>query len=196
MKSWRSTISRLAIFVAITFWCALPALAEEAANQDPVESPTGQIFKWLNFLLVFGGIGFLIAKNGGAFFRGNAKEISASIIEAQAVKAEAVRELQSTEQKIARLDQEVSEMRELARSESDVEAQRLRASGEAEIEKIKTAARVEMRAAERAAQQELRGVASTMAVDRAAAIVKSRMNTQVRSKILQYFLDELGRSTN
>ena len=55
---------------------------------------------------------YLIAKNGGAFFRGNAKAIAASITEAQAAKAAADRELSEVNAKISRLDQEVAELRE------------------------------------------------------------------------------------
>src|ERR1700676_2987520 len=97
------------------FFMALPVLAAEGAEPDPAESTAGLIFRWLNFLIVFGGIAYLIARHGGAFFRGNAKEIAASIVEATAVKAEADRELREVEVKIARLDQDVTEMREEAR---------------------------------------------------------------------------------
>ena len=101
-----------------------------------------------------------------------------------AAKAEADRELREVEAKIARLDQEVPELREAARRDSAAEAERLRASGRAEIEKIKQAARAELAASERAAQQELRAMAASMAVERAGALVSSRMNREVRARII------------
>ena len=196
MKSWRPVLTMLANTWAIIFLCTLPALAAEAAEPDPADSTTGLIFRWLNFLIVFGGAGYLIAKHGGAFFRGNAKAIAASITEAQTAKAEADRELHTTQEKIAHLDREVAQMREAARRESEAEAERLRVSGQTEIQKINIAASSELKAAERAAQQELRSLAAAMSVERAAAIVKLRMNPQVRARILQTFLDELGRDVN
>ena len=146
--------------------------------------PRDLVFRWLNFVLVFGGIGYLIAKHGGAFFRANAKAIAASIDEATAAKAQADRELSEVEAKIARLDQEVAELREAARRDSAAEAERLRASGRAEIEKINQAARGELASSERAAQQELRALAASMAVERAGALVSSRMNAEVRARII------------
>jgi F-type H+-transporting ATPase subunit b len=180
----------------IFFFTALPALAEEGAQPDPADSPTGLIFRWLNFLIVFGGIAYLIAKNGGSFFRENAKAIAASIVEATAAKAEADRELREVETKIERLDRDVAEMREEARRNWAAESERLRASGEAEIEKISHAAQEELAATERAAQQQVREMAASMAVERAATLVNSRMNAEVRSRMFQSFLGELGRGAN
>ena len=192
----KRSLPALAGVLVFYFLTALPVLAAEAAKEDPAESPTGLIFRWLNFLLVFGGAGYLIAKHGGAFFLGNAQAIAASIREATAAKAEADRELREFEGKIARLDQEVAEMHEAARRDSASEAERLRASGRAEIEKINQSARAELSAAERAAQQELRALAASLAVERAGALVRSRINSDVRAKMFRAFLGELGRSAH
>jgi F0F1-type ATP synthase membrane subunit b/b' len=166
------------------------------AEPDPADSTAGVIFRWLNFLIVFGGIGYLIAKNGGAFFRANAKEIAASIVQASAAKEEANRELHAVEDKIAHLDQDVAELRQQARRNWEAESQRLYASGVTEIEKINQAARAELAASERAAQQQLRAIAASMAVENAAALVGARMNAEARAKIFQAFLADLGRSRN
>ena len=66
------------------FLFAHSALAAEGAAPNPADSSAGMIFRWLNFALVFGGIAYLIAKRGGAFFSANAKAIAASIHEGTA----------------------------------------------------------------------------------------------------------------
>lgn len=196
MRVWRRAAPLLASGIFAVFLTALPALAAEGAGEDPGASTAGLLFRWLNFFIVFGAIAYLIGKHGGTFFRGNAKAIAESIMEASAAKAEADRELQEVETKIARLDDEVSELRESARRESAAEQDRLVASGRAEVEKISQAARGELSAAERAAQQELRSIAASMAVERAGALVSSRMNGEIRARIFHAFLSELGRSAN
>jgi F-type H+-transporting ATPase subunit b len=180
----------------IFFFMALPVLAAEDAKPDPAESPTGLIFRWLNFLIVLGGIVYLISKYGGTFFRENAKVIEANITEATAVKAEADRELHEAEGKIERLDRDVEEMRKEAQRNWAAESERLHASGQAEIGKIAHAAREELAASERAAQQQVREMAASLAVERAAALVSSQMNAEVRAKMFQSFLSELGRGAN
>lgn len=187
----------VALGMLLTFvLVALPALAAEGAEPDPADSAAGLIFRWLNFIIVFGGMGFLIAKYGGAFFRGNAKEIAASIVQATAAKEEANRELQGVEMKIAQLPQEVTEMREQAARDWAAEADRLRVSGATEIEKINLAAQGELAASERAAQEQLRQMAASLAIQNAAAIVRNRMNAETRGRLFQTFLTELGRSAN
>jgi F-type H+-transporting ATPase subunit b len=193
MKSSRRLLALARSILLILFFTTLPSMAREGGEPDPADSPTGLIFRWLNFLIVFGGIAYLIAKQGPAFFRGNAKEISASIAEATAVKAEADRELRIVETRIARLDQDVAEVREEARRNWAVESERLRASGLAEIEKINLAAQQELAASERAAQHEVREIAASLAVERAAALVSSKMNVEIRAKMFQSFLGEIGR---
>ncbi len=196
MRSLRRFLGIVSCALMTFFFTALPALAAEGAEPDPADSTTGLVFRWLNFVIVFGGIGYLLAKHGGAYFRGNAKDIAASIHEAAAAKAEAERELHAVEAKIAHLNQDVAEMAEEAKRNWAAEAERLQASGLAEIEKIAQAARGELAASERAAQQELREIAAGMAVDRAAALISSRMNAEVRAKMFHTFLNELGRGAN
>jgi F0F1-type ATP synthase membrane subunit b/b' len=196
MKTCRNYLSFVTGALLLSFLVAFPAFAEEGAKADPADSPVGIIFRWINFLIVFGAIGFLIARHGGSFFRANAKEISASIVEAAAIKAEADRELAQAEAKVHNLDRDLAALREEAQRNWAAERERLKASGLAEIEKINQAAVAEMTASERAAQQQLRQVAAAMSVERAAALVTSRMNQEIRSRMFQSFLDKLERGVN
>ncbi len=175
---------------------AIPLFGEESSAPNPADTTTGEIFRWINFLIVFGSLGYLVARYGGDFFRANAKAIAADIHEAAAAKTAAEREMHDVEAKISRLDQEIAEMRDAARRNWEAEAQRLHASGLAEIDKTNQAARAELAATERAAQQQLREIAASLAVQRAAALVSSRMNPQVRARMFQSFLGDLDGSAN
>lgn len=196
MSLFRRLLAITSCALLALFLCALPVLAAEGAEPDPAETTTGLIFRWLNFIIVFGGMGFLIAKYGGNFFRSNAKEIAASIVQATAAKDKAAHALHEVEAKIAHLNQEVADMREQAQKNWEAESQRLYSSGVAEIEKINQAARAELAASERAAQEQLRQVAASLAVQNAAAVVRSRMNVEMRAKLFRTFLADLGRSKN
>lgn len=196
MNSFRRVLTIPSCALLTLFLCALPVLAAEGAEPDPAETTTGLIFRWLNFIIVFGGMGLLIAKYGGNFFRSNAKEIAASIVQATAAKDKAAHELHEVEAKIAHLNQDVADMREQAQKTWEAESQRLYSSGVAEIEKINQAARAELAASERAAQEQLRQVAASLAVQNAAAVVRSRMNVEMRAKLFRTFLADLGRSKN
>ena len=200
MNAPMNTLRRFLLYTSaalLTFFLmALPALAAEGAEPDPADTTTGLVFRWLNFVIVFGGLGYLIAKNGGTYFRGHAKEIAASIVQATAAKEEAANELHAVEAKIERLDRDVAEMRVQAGQNWAAESERLRASGATEIEKINQAARGELAASERAAQQQLRDIAASLAVENAAALVGARMNSEIRARLFQSFLADLERGKN
>jgi F-type H+-transporting ATPase subunit b len=187
----RLSLPILAVVLTGAF-AVLPArAAEEAANQDPVESPIGTVFKWLNFAVVFGVLGYFIAKKAPAFFGARADQIAAAIESAQAAKAEADRQLREAESGLARLDSETAKMREALKKEFEDEAQRLRVAGKQEIEKIDRVADVEIAAARRVARLELRELAARLAAGRAAALIGQQMTPDRRATLMQRFVDEL-----
>ena len=89
--SKRSALLVLGVVFALAL-TSLPLLAQEAAP-DPTDLPVGTLFRWLNFVLVFGGIAYLIVKMGAPYFRTSAQAISGAIQEAAETRAAAAREL-------------------------------------------------------------------------------------------------------
>lgn len=175
---------------------AIPTFAAEGGEPNPAEAPIGTLFRWLNFLLVFGGLGYLIAKKGPAFFRSRAEAISSAMTEAAAARAEAERQLREAEEKLARFDQEVAELRAAAQRESAAEAERLRTATREEVGKIARAARAEIEAAERGARLELKRITAQLAVESADALLRNRINADTQATLFRSFLDDLSRSTN
>jgi F-type H+-transporting ATPase subunit b len=189
-------IRRLSLFIVAvimtSMFAALPArAADETAQQDPVEAPIGTVFKWLNFAVVFGVLGYFIAKKAPAFFGARAEQIAAGIESAQAAKAEADRQLREAESGLARLDGETAAMREALKKEFEDEADRLRVAGKQEIEKIDRAADVEIAAARRVARLELRELAARMAAGRATVLIGQQMTPDRRATLMQRFVDGL-----
>ena len=171
----------------------LPALAQEEAP-NAAESPTGQVFRWINFVLVAGALIWAIRKFGGPYFRSAAKSIQDAIHGAAAGREAAERQLNEANRHLASLDAEIQEMRRAAGRESAAEAERLRALAGGEADKIAKAALAEIEAAERAARQQLRALAARTATERAAALVRQRMNEQAERSLFAEFLGELEKS--
>ena len=193
--SFSSGIFLFAALIAMTAATAV-AFAAENGSPDPADSTVGLVFRWLNFLLVFGGLAYLLARYGGGFFRGRAQTITASIGEAATEKAAAEQELREVSEKVASLDREIAQMHKVAADESAAEAERVAESGRKEITRIEQASRAEIHAAERAARLELKSLAAGMAVDRAGALVRSRMDAKRRAALFQSFLAQLSGRPN
>jgi F0F1-type ATP synthase membrane subunit b/b' len=187
-----ATALTIAVTLALT---SLPLLAaEEAAAPDPAEMPVGTLFRWLNFLLVFGGIGYMVVKLGAPYFRGNARQISGAIKQATETRAAAERELREAEQRTAALNLTIQDLRRAAVQESAKEAERLRALARTESEKISRSASAEIEATERAGRQELRAIAARLATARAAELIRAEMNPATEEALFQAFVGELQRT--
>ncbi len=194
VRRWLSLAAFASLLIAACV--AAPAFAAEGGEPNPAESPIGTVFRWLNFLLVAGAAGYLIAKKAPAFFRGRAESISASIAEAAAAKSAAEQQLQAATEKLGRLDQEVAELRAAAQRESATEAERLRGVTREEAEKIARAAKAEIEAAERTARIELKVIAARLAVERADALIRQELTAERQAALFRTFLDDLARSAN
>jgi F0F1-type ATP synthase membrane subunit b/b' len=168
-----------------------PLLAAEEAAPDPADTATGTIFRWLNFLLVMGGIAYLIGKFGAPYFRSRAEGIAKSIRDAAEMRAASERELREVDERVASLNLEIQELRRVAVRESAAEAERLRELTRVEAERIHNAARAEIVASERVARQELRAIAARLATERAAEITRGRMDPATDAALFRAFVGEL-----
>ncbi|MGA8224535.1 MAG: hypothetical protein WB780_23020 [Candidatus Acidiferrales bacterium] len=187
---------RSAGFVAIlVLISALPLLAEEG-EASPVDSPTGWVFRWLNFAIVFGVIAYFAVTKGGPYFRGQAEEISRKIAEGARAREAAERQRQEVQAKLANIENEIAGMRADAKRDAEAEAQRLRALAREEAHKIERAAAAEIAAADRAARMELKAFAARLAVERAEALVREELTPKSEAALFQAFVQELERSVN
>ena len=174
---------------------SLPALAQEGSS-DVSNMPIGTVFRWLNFLLVFGALAYLIVKYGAPYFRAHAESIAQSIAEAAQTRAAAERELQEWSQKLSSVERKIEEERRTAQRESAADRERIRALAKSDVEKLQQAARAEIAAAERAGAQELRAIAARLATDRAGAIVREQMNAAAEAALFGSFVGELERTVS
>jgi F-type H+-transporting ATPase subunit b len=172
----------------------LPALAQEEQRPQPADTTTGLVFRWLNFALVLGALIWVIRKFGAPYFRGAARAISDAIHGAAAGRAAAEREMSQATRQLASVDAEIQELRRTGARESASEAERLRALAQTEAAKIARAATAEIEAAERMARQQLRGIAARAATDRAAILVRQRMDAAADGALFGAFVGELERS--
>ena len=179
----------------LCFFAAGPLFAAEG-NESAADTTIGWVFRWLNFALVFGGGGYILAKHAPPFFRRRAEVIAAAIHEAARVKAEAEERRLVAEARLAGLDKEIAEMRAAARRDADATAERIRALAREEAKKIDLAADAEIQAAERAARMELQTIGGRLAIERAEALLREEMTPKAEAALFRNFIAELEGSAN
>jgi F-type H+-transporting ATPase subunit b len=176
----------MVVFLALT---AVSLAAEEGAS--PAESATGQIFKWIHFVILVVIAYWLFTKVLPPYIRRNADKISEAITKATGAKAEAERQLKEAATKLASLEHEVALFRDQAQKDAAAEYDRLRGMTKIEIEKVSIAAKAEIEAAERAARVELKALAAKLAVDRAESLVAGQMTPAVQEAMINNFVQSL-----
>jgi F-type H+-transporting ATPase subunit b len=174
----------------VLLFAAMSAHAAEEGGNTTTER-ANEIFKWINFAIVAGLIAWVFLKLTPPFFRKNAENISSAITKATAAKAEADRQLRDAEQKLARLEQEVAQLRVTAQREAAAEAERLRAITQSDMQKVGLAGKAEIEAAERAARLELKAIAANLAVDGAESLLVKQLTAQAQESLLAAFVKGL-----
>lgn len=181
-------------FLSLFFLLAMPVLAQEGES-SPAESPTGQVYRWLNFAIVFALLVYAFRK-AGPFFRRRAEEISRKIAEGARAREAAEKQRREVQEKLAGIEKEVAAMRAEAKRGAQAEAERLREIVRGEAETIERAAQAEIAATERAARLELKTIAARLAVERAEALLRQELTPKADAALFHNFVAELEGSAN
>jgi F-type H+-transporting ATPase subunit b len=191
-------IRRLPIFATVLFAVLFAVLTVHATEEggNAAQEHASEIFKWINFVLVAGGLIWLFGKALPPKFRENADSISSAITKATAAKAEADRQLREAGEKLAHLEQEVAHLRANAQREAEAEGQRIRDVAQADAQRIGVAATAEIEAAERAARLELKAIAANLAVDGAESLLAKQLTPQGQEALVSAFVKGLAGRPN
>ncbi len=173
---------------------AMPVFAQE--NQpSPADSPTGAIFRWINFAIIVGLLVWAFGKAAPVFHR-NARDIAEKIAEGTRAREAAEKQRAQAQAKLAGLAKEVAAIRADAKRGAELEVERLRELARNEAALIEKAAQTEIEAAERAAGVELKAVAARMAVERAEELLRKELTPATEATLVHTFVAELEGSPN
>lgn len=193
MKRLQVIFARVAL---VLFVAAVPLLAQENATPPEANSTVGWLFRWMNFAIVFGAIAYYAVKKGGPYFRRNADSIAGKIAEGARAREAAEQRKRDIQAKLARLDQEVEQMRAAAKRDSEAEIQRLRAMARDDAQRIDRAAQAEIAAAERASRLELKSLAARLTVERAESLLKTELDPANDAALVRAFVGDLAGRAN
>jgi F-type H+-transporting ATPase subunit b len=162
-------------------------LAEEGGKAE-----VSVIWKWLNFAILAGVLGYLIAKNLGPMLVTRSKQIQEGLAAGEKAKAAAQARGAAVQAKLANLEGDVAVMRGEAKRDREREAERLRLETEREMGRIQQHAAQEIESAGKLARLEVQSFAAKMAIELAERKVRARMSPEVEAALLGNFLDGLA----
>jgi F0F1-type ATP synthase membrane subunit b/b' len=149
------------------------------------------LWKWLNFAILSGGLGYLIYKNAGAFFRSRSEGIRRAMEEADRLRREALARLAEAEERLKNLEADIQALRAHAAQEMAAENERLRREAEETLKKIRQQAEQEIAGAAKTARREVRAHAAELAVGMAASRIRSLLTPEVDQELVASFLNDL-----
>ena len=197
----------LAALLAIAFGFAVVAQEREPAPRsaadrasNPVREkrttePEGNLewWKWANFLILAGALGWLIAKNAPQFFQSRTEEIQKGIATAAKLKQEAEERAAKVELRMASLQAEIEHLRGDAKAEMAKEAERLRQETEQYIARIQSRGEQEIAAISKHAEKDLRAFSAQLAIQLAEERIRARMSSETQNALVDAFLSQLDR---
>jgi len=168
--------------------------SEEGAAAEPGEhtNTTETIFKWVNFVMVFGGGAYLARKPLAAFFDSQRAAIRDAIEVSRQTKANSEAHLAEIEQKLALLGDEVEFLRQEAARNAAAERERIRDATRREAERVLATTKAEIESTARAARLELRAYTARLAVTLAEKRLQQQLTPERHAALFESFVGKLS----
>ena len=165
----------------------------EEASEPPAEGEHGnlELWKWANFVVLAGGLGYLIGKNAGPFFAGRSQQIRKDMQEAQEARRQSEARAAEVDRRLASLESEIAALRADSQKEAQAEGERLSRHTAAETGKIQSHAEQEIASAGKAARMELKRYTAHLAVALAEQRLEARMTPETQDRLMRGFVRDL-----
>ena len=196
MKSLACLALSLGLAVFVPAAVAQEHPTENAAHETAKEGKEAgeggsEMWKWVNFVLLAGALGYLIGKNAGPFFASRSKQIHKDMVESDAIRKDAEARAAEVDRRLASLESEIAALRTAAQTEGEAERQRLARHTEAEIAKIQSHSEQEIASAAKAARADLKRYSAELAIDLAEQKLRARMTPEAEHALVDRFVQNL-----
>lgn len=192
-----------AFFLVLCVLAAFPALsAQESGHQAEPQAghnaeghaesgSSGMLGKVINFVLLFGALGYFLYKPLMNFLSKRTSDIRASLDEARVAREEAERKLAETQTRIAALEGEAARMKSEAEAEGRRAREDIRTLAEKEAERIRSLSAQEIDLRVKAGVQELKERTIELAAELAAARMNKAINADGHSSLIDKSIEDL-----
>lgn len=175
---------------------APPSGEEGQAAQHHGESPWNIVFKWINFLILFGWLGWKLRKPLLNFLESRRQEIEEGLARAAIARSEAQSKLAEVESRLAGMNEDIRLLKAQALQQAEEERVRILEGARVEAHKVLEMASLEIEGIRKAAWLELKGHVAELAVQLAEQRLKNAIGPEEHKKIVGRFVEGLGSSRN
>ena len=163
-----------------------------AESRGVTEKGPNVLWGWANFVLLAGGLGYLIKKHAGPYFAQRSLEIGKGIADAEAARAASDAKIAEVDRRLANLQTEIETLRRTAQQEAEADAQRARRQAAAEMAKIQSHVAEEIASSAKSATLELRRYSADLALALAERKIAARMSPETQDRLVGTFVATMG----
>jgi F-type H+-transporting ATPase subunit b len=170
------------------------ALAEEGTpwwNYPGVEA-----WKFFNLLVFVLAAIYILRRPLNDALKGRRERIREELRKAEQERDRALAQLQEIEEKLSRLDDEVTTIRQHAEAEAVAERERLSTETAAELAKLREAGQREIESAGKAARQQLREFAARQSLKLAEEAIRREIRAEDDTRLIGLSVEQLGGDRN
>jgi F-type H+-transporting ATPase subunit b len=160
------------------------------------ESPLAAVWKWGNFLILFGGLGWYLRQPLREFLETRSRSIEEGLSSGRLARESALRQMSEIESRLARLDDEVQALRAQAVKEAEEERARILETAKIEAQKILEMAHREIEGLKKSARLELKAHVADLAVKLAEERLQKSVGSEENKRLVLRFLDSLETAKN
>jgi len=156
--------------------------------------PGFELWKFVNLAIFVAIMAYILTRKVklGEAFRARRENIRAELARAQQERDAAVAKLKEVEERLARLDIEVTAIKEQSKVEAAEENERIARATETEVAKLTEQAQREIERAGKTARHELRRYTAEQSVRLAEELIRREMKPEDDSRLITRNIEELG----
>jgi F-type H+-transporting ATPase subunit b len=160
------------------------------------ESALAVVWRWGNFLILFGGLGWYLRKPLKDFLESRTRSIQEGLANGRSAKEMATKQLSEVESRLAHLSEEIHSLKTQALREAEEERSRILESAKAEAKKILELAQREIDGMKKSARLELKSHIAELAVRLAEERLQKSVGSEENRRLVLQFLDSLEVAKN
>jgi F-type H+-transporting ATPase subunit b len=170
--------------------------AQEAGEHSQTEetkeeSPIKTAWKWVNLLILLGGVGYLLKKPALEFFETRKKEITSGLERAKTAQEESGRRMNEIERRLGRMSEEIAALRTQADAESAEERENILAEARRDMERLVDQSRQEVDRIARGIERDIKSKIADAVVDRAGHTLETQMTEDDQKRVVVRFLGKV-----
>jgi F-type H+-transporting ATPase subunit b len=184
----------LSVAVCATAGAAVQEKSEGAESKAEAKKEEGVfpvVARWANFIVLFGGLIYLLRKPASEFFSTRSNDIAGGLQRAQDAQTSAQARMDEIEKRLAQLSSEVSGLRAEAEKESLTDREKILAEAKREVERVIEQSRQEIERVGRTVEREIKEHIADLVIDRAGNTLRTEMTQDDQKRIVVRFIQKL-----